>query len=103
MNFRLTYTLSILFSITFCLSGCSQQNITMTPSVQVRNYKLAMAQMKVEAGKLDANLDRATKRINEAAANGAKIVLLPEVMDLGWTDPSAKTLAYEIPDGKTCR
>ena len=27
-----------------------------------------MAQMMVEAGKLDANLDRATERINEAAA-----------------------------------
>ena len=65
----------------------------MTTPVQLRNYKLAMAQMKVEAGKIDANLDRATERIKEAAAKGAKIVLLPEVMDLGWTDPSARTMA----------
>ena len=103
MNFRLTCALSILFHITFLLSGFSQQKISMTPPVQLRNYKMAMAQMMVEAGKLDANLDRATERIIEAAAKGAKIVLLPEVMDLGWTDPSAKTLAYEIPDGKTCK
>ena len=67
------------------------------------SYKLAMAQMEVDAGKLDANLDRAEKRIAEAAANKAKIIVLPEVMDLGWTDSSAKTMAYEIPGGKTCR
>lgn len=68
-----------------------------------KNFKLAMVQMEVEAGKLDANLDRGAERIAEAAANGASIALLPEVMDLGWTDPSAKTLAYAIPDGKTCQ
>jgi predicted amidohydrolase len=102
MNFGLTCALSILFSIVFFLSGYSQEKKSMTP-VQIRNYKLAMAQMKVEAGRLDANLDRATERISEAAAKGAKIVLLPEVMDLGWTDPSAKTLSFEIPEGKTCR
>src|SRR4030095_15426324 len=81
----------------------SQKNASMPKQTSLKNYKLAMAQMMVEAGKLDANLDRATKRISEAAEHGAKLVVLPEVMDLGWTDPSAKTLAYEIPDGKTCR
>ena len=50
-----------------------------------------------------ANLDRATSRIAEAAANGATIALLPEAMDLGWTDPSARDLAFEIPEGKTCQ
>ena len=69
----------------------------------LRNYKVAMVQMEVEAGKLDANLARAKERIATAAQHGAKIALLPEVMDLGWTDPSARELAYEIPDGKTCK
>lgn len=69
----------------------------------LRNYKVAMVQMEVEAAKLDANLARAKDRIAEAARNGAKIALLPEVMDLGWTDPSARDLAFEIPDGKTCK
>ena len=31
------------------------------------SYKLAMAQMEVDAGKLDANLDRAEKRIADIA------------------------------------
>ncbi len=68
-----------------------------------KNYKLAMVQMKVEAGKPEANLARAAERIAEAAKNGAKIALLPEAMDLGWTDPSAKTKAYAIPSGPTCQ
>lgn len=75
----------------------------MPNGIPAKNYKLAMAQMMVEAGKPAANLDRATERIHEAAQKGAKIIVLPEVMDLGWTDPSAKTMAYEIPGGKTCR
>lgn len=69
----------------------------------LKDYKLAVVQMEVEAAKPDNNLERADKRIAEAAANGAKIALLPEAMDLGWTDPSAKVMAYNIPDGKTCR
>ena len=69
----------------------------------LRNYKVALIQMEVEAGKLDANLTRAKARIATAAKSGARIVLLPEVMDLGWTDPSARDFAYEIPDGKTCK
>jgi len=93
----------VFFLAIVFITNCSQRKTVMTDQVLLKNYKLAMAQMLVEPGKLDANLDRAAARITEAANNGAKIILLPEVMDLGWTDPSAKTMAYEIPDGKTCR
>jgi len=68
-----------------------------------RNYILAMIQMKVEAGKPKLNLERAAIRLEQAAIHGAKIAVLPEVMDLGWTDPSAKTMAYPIPEGSTCQ
>ena len=40
--------------------------------------------------------------IAEAAGNGADFILLPEAMDLGWTDPSALTDAEPVPGGKTC-
>jgi predicted amidohydrolase len=73
----------------------------MKEPLPLRNYRLAMIQMKVEAGRLNENLNRAAERISEASANGAKIALLPEAMDLGWTDPSAWDQAYGIPDGKT--
>ena len=68
-----------------------------------KSFKLAMIQMLVEPGKLEANLSRASDRIKQARANNADLVVLPEMMDLGWTHPSAKTLAFEIPDGKTCQ
>jgi predicted amidohydrolase len=63
--------------------------------------KLALVQMKVEGGELDLNLQHAAEQIASAAQNGAQLALLPEVMDLGWTHPSAKNLAYPIPGGKT--
>jgi len=65
------------------------------------SLKLAMAQMLVEGGKKDNNLNRAVERIEEAAKNNADIILLPEAMDLGWTHSSAKTEAEPIPAGET--
>jgi predicted amidohydrolase len=88
------------FLIASCSENKNSDNMTQKP---LRNYKVAMIQMEVEAGKPDANLARAQARIATAAQHGAMIALLPEVMDLGWTDPSARELAHEIPDGKTCR
>ncbi len=64
-------------------------------------FKLALVQMTVEGGELDRNLERASQRVREATANGSNVVLLPECMDLGWTYPSALTLAEPIPGGKT--
>jgi len=58
--------------------------------------------MLVECGRVETNLRRAVERIGEAAANGAQVVVLPEAMPLGWTHPSAKTEASEIPDGVSC-
>ncbi|NQT27169.1 carbon-nitrogen hydrolase family protein [candidate division KSB1 bacterium] len=66
-------------------------------------FKLAIIQMTVVGGDRDINLTHASKRIAEAATNGAQIILLPEAMDLGWTDPSALTDAEPIPNGKTSK
>jgi predicted amidohydrolase len=95
--------LSFIIMASLLTIACLQQKANVMEYPSLKTYKLAMAQMMVEAGKPDANLDRATARIAEAANKGAKIILLPEAMDLGWTDPSAKTMAYGIPDGKTCQ
>ncbi|MEX0715018.1 MAG: carbon-nitrogen hydrolase family protein [Planctomycetaceae bacterium] len=59
--------------------------------------KLAMAQIHVEGGRPDANLERAAKVIAEAAERGAQIVVLPECLDLGWTDPCSWEAAQPIP------
>ncbi len=66
-------------------------------------FKLALAQMTVAGGDRAGNLSRAEQRIDEAAANGAQVILLPEAMDLGWTHPSALTQAQPIPGGETCQ
>lgn len=61
------------------------------------NFKLGMAQMLVEGGAVEQNLARATQMIAQAAEKDCKIVVLPECLDLGWTDPSARALAQPIP------
>jgi predicted amidohydrolase len=70
--------------------------------VQQRAFKLALAQMLVQGGCKEINLERAERLIERAAAEGARMVLLPEAMTLGWTDPSAATEAEEIPGGPSC-
>jgi len=60
-------------------------------------FRVGMAQIYVAGGQANANLDRAISRIKEAAACGCRLVVLPECMDLGWTDPSARELAQPIP------
>jgi predicted amidohydrolase len=67
-----------------------------------REFRLAMVQMYVEPGALEKNLSHASDLIAEAAKNGADVVLLPEVLDLGWTHPSARQLAGSVPGGKAC-
>jgi len=71
-------------------------------ALQRNSFKLALAQMLVEGGRKEANLRRALERINEAAANGAQVVVLPETMTLGWTHWSATRDADEIPEGDCC-
>ena len=60
-------------------------------------FTLALIQMLVIGGDRQSNLKHAGERIKEAAQHGADIILLPEAMDLGWTDPSALTEAQSIP------
>ncbi len=68
-----------------------------------KNFKLAIVQMQVDGGERDKNLERAGDRILEAVEHGAQFILLPEAMDLGWTDPSALKLAQNVPGGDTFR
>ena len=64
--------------------------------------RIALAQMSVEPGHKQANLARAEHWIARAAAQKADIVLLPEALSLGWTHPSAREEADEIPGGESC-
>jgi predicted amidohydrolase len=79
---------------------CAQNQVIVH---QQEPFILALCQMKVVGGDRQANLDRAGEMICEAAGHGADFILLPEAMDLGWTDPSALTEAEPVPDGITFR
>jgi predicted amidohydrolase len=70
---------------------------------ELKPFKLAVAQMRVLGGELEINLKHAAEMIEEAAAYGAQLVLLPEAMDLGWTDPSALSMAEPVPGGTCAR
>ncbi|MEQ1862255.1 MAG: carbon-nitrogen hydrolase family protein [Chthoniobacteraceae bacterium] len=63
---------------------------------------LALAQMLVEPGEVEANLARAEARVREAAARGAQLVVLPEALDCGWAHPCARESAGAIPGGAAC-
>ena len=66
------------------------------------NFKLALAQLQIEPGAHGENLARARDAIAEGAKAGAQLVLLPEALPFGWTDPLARELADAIPAGGHC-
>jgi predicted amidohydrolase len=65
--------------------------------MNIDRHRIGMAQMLVAGAQPAANLDRAEAFIRDAAGQGCRLVVLPECMDLGWTDPSARRLAQPIP------
>lgn len=74
--------------------GVSPEETTVTQEYRI---KLAMGQMLVEGGQLQENLDRAADMIVQAGRQQCQIVVLPECLDVGWTNPAARDLAAEIP------
>ncbi len=59
--------------------------------------KIAMAQLLVEGGEPERNLERAAALVRQARQQGAQLVLLPETLDLAWTHPSVYTDAQPVP------
>lgn len=65
-------------------------------------FKLALGQMRVTPGDRAGNLRRAREFVAQAAAEGAQVILLPEMLDVGWTHSGGDRDADAIPDGPTC-
>jgi predicted amidohydrolase len=70
-------------------------------STQGAVVTVGLAQIRVAPGRKAENLARVRAAVASAAADGARIVVLPEAADVGWADPSALQLAEGIPDGGT--
>ncbi|MCW5978391.1 MAG: carbon-nitrogen hydrolase family protein [Bryobacteraceae bacterium] len=64
-------------------------------------FRLAMGQMLVAPGEPDRNMTRAVEMIRRSAEEGCRVVVLPECLDLGWTDPSAGWAALPIPGARS--
>jgi len=60
-----------------------------------------MCQIHVANADVEGNLQRASDAVALAASQGAQIVVLPETLDLGWIDASARTQAEPIPGRRT--
>ncbi|MEZ5002410.1 MAG: carbon-nitrogen hydrolase family protein [Chitinophagales bacterium] len=63
--------------------------------------KIGMAQLLVEGGEPERNLERAEILIERAIEKGAELILLPETLDLAWTHPSAWNEAEPIPGSRS--
>jgi predicted amidohydrolase len=68
--------------------------------------KIACVQMEPIVGKKDENLRRSIEMIEEAAGNGANLVVLPELCNSGYvfqTREEAFALSEDVPGGPTVR
>jgi predicted amidohydrolase len=71
--------------------------VTGAAEAAVRSVRVGLGQIRVEGGARAANLRRAADAIVCAAEAGCAVVVLPECLDLGWTDESARTDAMPVP------
>lgn len=65
------------------------------------SVRIGLGQMLVVPGDLPGNLERARDMVKQAAWAGCRIIVLPECMDVGWTDERARDLATTIPGATT--
>jgi predicted amidohydrolase len=76
-----------------------------TTKIDEAEVKVACIQMEPKVGKKDENIRHTTKLIEEAAENGAGLVVLPELCNSGYvfnTREEAFDLSEEVPNGPTC-
>jgi N-carbamoylputrescine amidase len=68
--------------------------------------KIAAVQMEPVVGKKDENVRRTLELVEKAAAQGARLIVLPELCNSGYVFESreeAFALAEEVPQGPTCK
>ena len=68
--------------------------------------KIACIQMEPIVGEKERNVQRSLGLIEEAAVNGAHLLVMPELCNSGYVFDSreeAFALAEEVPNGPTCR
>ncbi|TYL40525.1 carbon-nitrogen hydrolase [Natronococcus pandeyae] len=51
---------------------------------EAETFRIALAQIEVESGRVEANVERALEAIDQAAARGVDLVALPELFNVGY-------------------
>ena len=51
---------------------------------EIRTLRVAAVQMESQNGRVEANLERATRFVDQAAEQGGKLIILPEFMPTGY-------------------
>jgi predicted amidohydrolase len=82
-------TLSALLALTVALSASAAADPV--PPTTLQTVKVAAVQCSSELGNVTANAKKLTELVKEAAANGAKIVVLPEASITGYLSQDLKT------------
>jgi predicted amidohydrolase len=81
--------LRVLFGLGLLLIFCSFQ--VSAQQARPATVKVAAVQCSSDLGAVTANSEKLTKLVEEAAANGAKIVVLPEAAITGYLSQDLKT------------
>eukprot|EP00199_Chlamydomonas_sp_CCMP681_P007077 CAMPEP_0119107570 /NCGR_PEP_ID=MMETSP1180-20130426/11264_1 /TAXON_ID=3052 ORGANISM="Chlamydomonas cf sp, Strain CCMP681" /NCGR_SAMPLE_ID=MMETSP1180 /ASSEMBLY_ACC=CAM_ASM_000741 /LENGTH=298 /DNA_ID=CAMNT_0007093077 /DNA_START=114 /DNA_END=1010 /DNA_ORIENTATION=- len=75
-------------------------DVPLPASGSAQQVKLALCQMSITADK-DANIQAMRATVKEAASNGAKLVVLPEMWNCPYSNDSFPTYAEDIEGGKS--
>lgn len=66
------------------------------------DLSVGIIQLKIESGELDSNIAEAERCINEAARQGAQLIILPEIWPCGVVS-NAKEFAEPVPGGRVAQ
>ena len=68
---------------------------------EARTIRVAAVQMESENGRVEANLERAIRFVDQAAEKGAELIILPEFMPTGYVYTTAIWEGAETKQGPT--
>jgi predicted amidohydrolase len=88
---------AVLWAILAVVVGTARGEATTRPAdAPDRTVKVAAVQCSSDLGAVQANRDKLTKLVEEAAANGAKIIVLPETAITGYLSQDLK-VSWQVP------
>src|SRR6478752_670084 len=69
-----------------------------TSGKEARNLRVGLVQMQIRTNRTEDNLARAEKYARQAAAEGCRLIVLPEAFSTGLNLPKSRQCATRIPE-----